>query len=113
MPYFSMAIRSSPRPKAKPEYLFRIVPDVLKDRRIHHSGPENLKPAALAANPAARAPAHHALDIHLGARFGKGEKTGAESQSRSPRRISAARKTVRMPFRSPKVMPLSTSSPSI
>ncbi len=88
MPYFSMAMRSTPMPKAKPVNFFGIVADEFENRRIDHARAEDFQPAAGFTNPAALAVAQRAataaddaLDIDLGARLGEGKETRPETHA--------------------------------
>ena len=107
MPYLSIAIRSTPIPKAKPENFLRIIADESEHCRIDHAGAENFQPAGSFTNAAsltglhrAAATANYALDIDLRARFGKGEKTRSETHAGSHAEKFARNTWVSTPLRS-------------
>ena len=80
IPNLSMAIRSTPIPKAKPLTSFGIIINKSEHRRVGHAGPQNLQPSRAGTDPAPFPPANEALNIHLGARLGEREETGPEPE---------------------------------
>src|SRR5208283_2595916 len=67
--------------ESKTGYLLRIIANVFVDLRVNHSRSQYLEPSGAFAYAAAAPPAHDALNIHLGARFGEREKTRPETKS--------------------------------
>ena len=57
---------------------FRIVADILKNYRVHHSCTEDFQPTAILTNPTALATADDTSDIHLCAWLGEWKITGPE-----------------------------------
>jgi hypothetical protein len=80
MPYFSIAIRSIPMPKAKPCHSVGSTPARLPAPWVHHAGAEDLQPVVALAD-LERAAFPGTLDVDLGRGFGEGEVRGAEAQS--------------------------------
>ena len=79
MPYFSMAMRSIPMPKAKPWYRGAVDAAVLQHVGMDHAAAQDLQPVAAVADLQLAAPAQ-AADIDLGRGLGEGEEAGAEAQ---------------------------------
>src|SRR5215467_9704677 len=63
--------------------LLGIVAHVAQDVRVHHAGAQNLDPASMLAEPAARAAALEAEHVHLRGRFREGEERGTEAYARA------------------------------
>ncbi len=79
MPYFSIAIRSMPMPKAKPCHWSGSMPAGLQHVGVHHAGAEDLHPVVALAD--LQLPAFpRTAQIDLGRRFGEREMRGAEPQ---------------------------------
>ena len=78
MPYFSMAMRWMPKPKAKPVYRSGIVAAVLQHHRMHHAAAADLQPAAT-ANCTALSTAQETFDVELGGWFGEREERSPET----------------------------------
>ncbi len=72
MPYFSMAMRSIPMPKAKPCHASGSRPQLREHLGMHHARAQNFEPVAAGADLEAAAFARTA-DIDLGGRLGEGE----------------------------------------
>ncbi len=72
-------MRSTPMPKAKPEYSSGSMPHPLQHLGMDHPGAQYLYPAAVLAQTAALATAHEAIDGYLAARLNKGEIVHAEA----------------------------------
>ena len=69
IPYFNMAIRSIPIPKARPEYSFGSIPEFFQDLVVYDTAAENLDPAGVFAERAAFSTALEAAYIDLNARL--------------------------------------------
>ena len=92
MPCWTMAMRSTPMPKAKPEILAglyassaglslrRLAGDRGEDGGVNHSAAQKLDPAGVLASAAAGAGAEDARDLHVGAGLGEGEEAGEEAR---------------------------------
>ena len=93
-------IRSMPRPKANPLYVFRVVANLPEHVGVDHPRPAHLDPAALGA--------HVDLDARLSEREKRGTETDVNVGAKALRANS--RKTL---FRSAMVTFRSTSNPSI
>src|SRR5262244_1574419 len=63
--------------------LLGIVAHVAQDVGVHHAGAQNLDPASMLAEPAARAAALEAEHVHLRGRFREGEERGTEAYARA------------------------------
>ena len=78
MPYFSMAMRSMPKPQAKPWYSSGSSPQFCKHVRMHHAAAENLQPI-LAFAETDLALVALALDVDFERRLGEREERRAEA----------------------------------
>ena len=74
MPCLSIAMRSTPMPKAKPLHLLGVVADEAVDVRVDHAGAHDLEPAGVLAGAAALAAAQLAAHVDLDARLGEREE---------------------------------------
>ena len=70
----------NPHTKGKAGIDIRIITDLGEHCRINQTRPKYFKPACLLAYPTALASADDAGNIHFGAGFGEGKKTGAEPE---------------------------------
>ena len=83
-----MAMRSSPMPKAKPEYLVGVNAAAFQHLGMDHAGAQELNPALAVAGGAdlavhlTSAVAFVALHVHLAAGLGEGEVVGTEADHR-------------------------------
>src|SRR4030067_180770 len=68
--------------EGKPRHRVRVIADDTEDLGIDHPRTEYLQPAGPPADTAPFPVTDNAADIRLGARLGKGEKTGAEGKRR-------------------------------
>ena len=85
--YFRHATRSTPTPKAKPEYSSGSMPDMLQNVRVDHAAAQNLKPAGALAHTAAlavvrmaRAAAYAAAYVGFSGRLGEREEMRTEAR---------------------------------
>ena len=95
----------------EPGDLLRVVADGFEHRRVDHAAAENLEPAGVLADAAARAAAALAADVDLRARLGVRKEARAQPH-RARRRTARAPSPRSVPFRSASVMPSPTTSPS-
>ena len=107
------AQRSIPKPKAKPLHSLGVDADRLEHRGVEHPAAAELDPPGLRAGAAARAPADRAGDLELRRRLGEGEVARPQPRRRCRGRSTRRVKVSIVPARSAKVIPRSTTRPSI